>query len=183
VNIHGKFLGPDVAATTPLSEAKVHVTFFQDFAAKSLTTDNLTLSDLRERVKSAAKRKKDNLPWLKLAVFGNKRTGRGSLRHDANVLQITGIELDYDGEKITFDDMVRAVRAMNISALVYTSPSHRPAAPRWRILAPTSQPLSPERHAKLVARLNGCLKAKLDAEKIAASESFVLSQAYFTAGS
>ncbi len=30
-----------------------------------------------------------------------------------------------------------------------------------------------------MARLNGCLKAKLDAEKIAASESFVLSQAYF----
>ncbi len=69
-------------------------------------------------------RKKGDLPWLKLAELRNKRTAKGSLRHDANVLQITGIELDYDGEKITFDDMVRAVRAMNISALVYTSPSH-----------------------------------------------------------
>ncbi|QIG91490.1 hypothetical protein [Bradyrhizobium sp. 6(2017)] len=161
------------------ASAKVNVTFFKTFAAKTNTTDNLTLMELRERVLNAAAREKGKLPWLKLAIFGKKRTDQNSLRHDANVTQITGIELDYDDEKIAFDHAVNAVKAMCISALIYTSPSHAPDAPRWRILALTSQPLPPEMRAKLVARLDGFLKAKLGAEKIAANESFTLSQAYY----
>lgn len=101
------------------------------------------------------------------------------MRHDDNVLQITGIELDYDGENIAFDDMLKLVEEMGISALTYTSPSHTSAAQRWRILAPISQRLQPEMRAKLVARLDGYLKAKLGAKTIAASESFALSQAYY----
>ncbi|MGY8639189.1 DUF3987 domain-containing protein [Bradyrhizobium sp. 14AA] len=159
--------------------AKVYVTFFKNAAADSLTTDTLTLTDLRERVLSAAKREKDKLPWLKLASFGKHRSARGSLRHDANVVAITGLEVDYDEEKITFDDAVAAIKAIRICALVYTSPSHSAAAPRWRIVVPTSQPHPPHARAKLVARLNGFLKAQLGSQTVAASESFVLSQAYF----
>ncbi|MCK1575844.1 DUF3987 domain-containing protein [Bradyrhizobium sp. 174] len=162
-----------------LAKVKVHVTFFRDHAAARYTTDNLTLMDLHERVLNAARREKGKLPWLKLAIFGNKRTDQNSLRHDANVTQITGIELDYDDEMIAFDDVVKVVKEMGICALIYTSPSHSPDAPRWRILAQTSQPLPPKMRAKLVARLNGFLIAKLGAQKIAASESFTLSQAYY----
>src|SRR5205085_3863438 len=150
-----------------------------DFAAKTLTTETLTLSDLCERVRNASARKKGKLPWLKLAVFGKKRTDKNSLRHDANVLEITGIELDCDDEKIGFDDAVNAVRAMGISALVYTSPSHSPDAPRWRIVAPTSKPCPNEMRAKLVARVNGYLKKALGVDQVAAPESFALSQAYY----
>ncbi|MGY4317226.1 DUF3987 domain-containing protein [Bradyrhizobium sp. JR3.5] len=159
--------------------AKVHVTFFKDHAAKTLTTDNLTLAELRERVLDAARREKDQLPWLKLAKFGNQRSVNDSLRHDANVTEITGIELDYDDERVAFDDALKAISEMGISALAYTSPSHTRASPRWRILAPTSQPLPPAMRVTLIARLNGALKTKLGAEKIAADESFRLSQAYF----
>lgn len=159
--------------------SKVYVTFFKNAAADSLTTDTLTLTDLRERVLSAAKREKDKLPWLKLASFGKQRSDKGSLRHDANVVAVTGLEIDYDEEKITFDDAVAAVNAIRICALVYTSPSHNRAAPRWRIVAPTSQTHPPHERAKLVARLNGALKAQLGSRTVAASESFVLSQAYY----
>lgn len=159
--------------------AKIHVTFFKDFAAKTYTTDDLTLIELEERIQNASARRKDDLPWLKLAEFGKKRTAEGSLRHNANVVQITGVELDYDDKKIAFDDVVNAIQEMGIIALAYTSPTHSVAAPRWRILAPTSQRLQPDMRAKLVARLNGCLKAKFGGEKIAASESFALSQSYF----
>lgn len=159
--------------------AKIHVTFFKDFAAKTYTTDDLTLTELQERIQNASARRKDDLPWLKLAEFGKKRTAEGSLRHNANVVQITGVELDYDDERIAFDDVVNAIQEMGITALAYTSPTHSVAAPRWRILAPTSQRLQPDMRAKLVARLNGCLRAKFGGEKIAASESFALSQSYF----
>jgi hypothetical protein len=157
----------------------LHVTFFKDYAAQRYTTENLTLPELQERILQRSARKKADLPWLKLATFGSKRSDKGSLRHDHNVLQITGVELDYDDEKIAFDDAVQVLRAMGISALIYTSPSHSPAAPRWRIIAPTSKSCPPDMRAKLVARVNGFMKSKLGVEKIAASESFTLSQAYY----
>src|SRR5262249_8818776 len=59
------------------------------------------------------------------------------------------------------------------------SPSHSAAAPRWRIVAPTSQRLPPETRAKLVARVDGFMKSQIGIEKVAANESFTLSQAYY----
>jgi hypothetical protein len=157
----------------------IHVTFFKDYAAERLTTDNLTLSQLCERVRNASSRKKADLPWLKLAQFGIKRSDNNSLRHDANVESICGIEIDYDEERITFDDVLSALQEISVSSLLYTSPSHTAGVPRWRVLAPTSKPLPPEMRAKLVARLNGCLKVKLGVDELAATESFTLSQAYY----
>jgi len=171
--------GEPIAADDDIGVHKVHVTFFPDFAAKSYITDDLTLLDLRERVLNASARKKDNLPWLKLAIFGNNRSQKGSLRHDANVERITGIEIDYDIEEVPFADALTALNELQIAALLYTSPSHSSDKPRWRVLAPTSEPLAPELRAKLVMRLNGYLKAKLGVETVAKSESFALSQAFY----
>jgi hypothetical protein len=171
--------GEPIAADADIGEHEVHVTFFPDFAAKSHTTDYLTLLDLRERVLNASARKKHNLPWLKFAIFGNKPTQKGSLRHDANVERITGIEIDYDIEQVSFANALTALNELQIAALLYTSPSHSSDKPRWRVLAPTSEPLTPELRAKLVAQLNGALKAKLAVDTVAKSESFALSQAFY----
>ncbi len=114
------------------------------------------------------------------AKFGNKRSDKGSLRHDANVEQISGDEIDYDIEQVAFADVLTALNELRISAtLLYTSPSHSSEKPRWRVLAPTSVPLTPELRAKLVAQLNGALKTKLGADTVAKGESFALSQAFY----
>jgi len=160
-------------------DAAIHVTFFGDYAAKRYTTENLTLPQLQVRILEASARKKADLPWLKLAEFGKERSAKGSLRHDKNVVQITGCELDYDVEEISFDDAVKGVEQMGIEALLYTSASHTPEKPRWRILAPTSKACQPAVRAKLVARINGFMKAKLGVEVIAKSESFALSQSFY----
>lgn len=158
----------------------VYISFFENFTAKSIRTADLTLEELKTRILAASASKKDRLPWLKMAVFGSKRTVKQSLRHDANVLYITGIELDYDGPDdpdakwIGFDQAVELVRAINIKALVYTSPSHTAATPKWRILAPTCEPLSADQRAKLVARVNGHIGCPIKKK-----ESFTLSQAYY----
>lgn len=154
-------------------------TFFRNAKADSLSVETLTLEELRERVLTTAKREKKKLPWLKLATFGTLRSAKNSLRHDANVKAITGIELDYDDQAISFDAVLDALKQMKVAALLFTSPSNTKAAPRWRIVAPTSEPLAVEMRAKLVARLNGFLKKVLGAEKIAAGESFTLSQSYY----
>lgn len=163
----------------PSEHPRFHVTFFRDVGAKRLTTDKLTLVDLRERVMNASAREKKQLPLLKLAEFGKAKTKEGSLRHNANVLQITGVELDYDGEQISFEDALAAFKEMGIHGLMYTSPSHSPAAPRYRIIAPASKGLPPALRAKLVGRVNGFIKSKLSVNDFAASESFTLSQAYY----
>jgi hypothetical protein len=114
------------------------------------------------------------LPWIKLAVFGDRRSGLNCLRHNANVLGITGVEGDYDGEKVSFAVAVRILRASKVAALLYTSPSHTAKAPHWRVLAPTSIRLPPERRTPLLARING-----LFGGSIFAPESFTLSQSYY----
>jgi hypothetical protein len=149
------------------------VTFFPDKRAYTKTETNITLRDLAGKIATTTAPSKDLLPWLKLARHGDIRTESSCLRNNANVLTINGVEGDYDGEVITPAQASATLRQAGIAALIYTSPSHTEAKPRWRILCPTSVPLRPDDRAKLVARLNGLFAGAL------AGESFTLSQAYF----
>ena len=151
----------------------LHVTFFGDKFATTLTAERLTLSALCDRILVTTANTKAKLPWLKLAKFGNKRTNKNSLRHDANVISISGIETDYDGEETSFEEAVACIKRHHLLALIYTSPSHTEEKPRWRVLCPTSRDLPPEERAKLVARLNGIFGG------VFAPESFTLSQSYY----
>jgi hypothetical protein len=152
---------------------KSYVTFFRSWAAKTLSTAELTLEELAERIQRADASAKDKLPWLKLARFGDKRTNKNSLRHDDNVISISGIEADYDGKKISIAEAEKIIRRARVRTLLYTSPSYTVAEPKWRLLLPTSDELLPGEHARLVARVNGLFGG------IFASESFTLSQSYY----
>jgi hypothetical protein len=110
---------------------------------------------------------------VKLARFGNARTKKGSLRHDRNAIAVTGIEADYDGGSMTFDEAVEILGGAGVDAIVYTSPSHTDERPRWRVLCPFSSELSPDRRQHMMGRLNGLFRG------LFAVESWTLSQAYF----
>lgn len=112
-------------------------------------------------------------PWIKLARFGEAKSAKGALRHDGNLLEITGVEGDYDGEQVTPEDALARLEASGLRAIVYTSPSHTEQAPRWRVLAPLSRPLAPVERTRLLARINGALGG------ILTGESFTLSQSYY----
>jgi hypothetical protein len=150
-----------------------HVTFFTSAAATKLRSERMSLPALRDLIRGTSASIKSKLPWLKLAVFGQERTSKGSLRHDANVMGISGCEADYDGEELAFDDAVDILHQAQILSLIYTSPSHTVDKPRWRVLTPSSLMLPTHARGKLVARLNGLFGG------IFAEESFVLSQAYY----
>ena len=121
----------------------VRITFFPDEAAQSLRTADLTLPQLADRIAKQTAASKMELPWLKLAVFGNKRSEKNCLRTNANVVQITGIEIEHDAGEISFDTAIAAMRKARVRSLLYTSPSYVPATKeRWRILVPLSQNLS-----------------------------------------
>jgi hypothetical protein len=157
------------------ADCKIYVSKFKNAFATTNDPFEATLEELAEIIRTTGAASKSQLPWLKLAVFGGQKTDKGSLRHDANILEITGIELDYDGEQMAFDDIIGQLTALGLASLVYTSPSHTPGTPRWRILCPTSASLPPHQRKLLVARLNGRLGGILEGHP----ESFVLSQCYY----
>ena len=86
---------------------------------------------------------------------------------------ISGIEADYDGEEMTFDNAVEIAEKGDLACIIYTSPSHNITKPRWRVLCPSSRELPPSDRAVMMARLNGLYGG------IFADESFTLSQSYY----
>lgn len=154
-------------------DAPIAVTHFADAGAKRQTRATTTLRQLATRIEAERAPAKGDLPWLKLATFGDVTTVKGSLRHEANLVQVTGIEGDYDAGEVTPADAVARLKAADLAAIVYTTPTHTPEAPRWRVLCPTSSPMAPAERDALCDRLNAALGG------ILARESFTRSQAYY----
>jgi hypothetical protein len=151
----------------------IAVTFFANFGARTKRVEVLSLGAVAELARTTSAPAKAALPWWKLARFGNRATPSGSFRHDRNVLCVTGVEGDYDGEDVGFDEALERLAKAGLQGLVYTSPSHCSARPRWRVLCPTSRELPPGARFGLVGRLNGVLGGVLGAE------SWTLSQSYY----
>jgi hypothetical protein len=149
------------------------VTFFPNFAATTKREEILAIEELAELIRQTSKHRKNALPWLKGARFGDLRTDKRCLRNDANVIAITAIEADYDAEKISFDEAVRIITDAGLCAIVYTSPSHDEDRPRWRILCPLSAEYPAVDRDRLFARLNGLFGG------IFAAESWRLAQSYY----
>jgi archaellum biogenesis ATPase FlaH len=156
------------------------------FKNRSAQTKKETATSLRafaDEIRQTFAGAKEELPWFKTAAFGTARTplrempdGRhsgNSLRHNANVLSISGVEADYDAGLISTEEANAMLQGAGLAALIYETPSHSSSKPRWRVVCPTSGDLPPSERERLVARLNGVLGG------ILAPESFVLSQAYF----
>jgi hypothetical protein len=154
-------------------DVPIWVTVFRDKGASQKTEQQTTLRKMVGGLKVTRAPSKAQLPWLKLATFGHFKTEKNSYRNDANVVDIFGAEADYDGETITMDRAAHVITNANVGAVIYSSPSNKADAPRWRILCATSRRLSPQERAGMVARLNGLFVGAL------ARESFTLSQAYY----
>lgn len=149
------------------------VTFFTGPGATTKREERLDRAALARLIQTTSRSEKADLPWLKLARFGDRRSAKGSLRSNANVLAICGVEGDYDGGTMGIDDAAARLTAAGITALVYSSPSHSVDLPRWRALCPLSREYRPDQRDALMARLNGLFGG------VFAPESWTLSQAYY----
>jgi hypothetical protein len=152
---------------------RISVTFFDDYAAQTRTEESLTLPALAEIIRTTSAPVKGRLPWLKLARFGNACTPKGSLRHDRNIIAVSGIEADYDSEQIGFAEACEVLEKAGVEAIAYTSPSHTGERPRWRVLCPFSTELPSDRRHHMLGRLNGLFYG------VFAPESWTLSQGYY----
>lgn len=153
---------------------KIEWTFFPNQSAMRLENMVMEYSDFIEHLKNSGPfDSKFACPWIKLAQFGNIRTPKNSLRHDKNLLTITGVEADYDAETMSLDEAVSRLERANIKAIVYTSPSYTREKPRWRVLAPLSYKAPAHLRNVILGRINGVLGGVLS------GESFTMSQSYY----
>jgi len=153
---------------------QIPITFFDDKFAAVQYRESMTLPQLADEIRWMTDSRKTRLPWLKLALFGDQASAKGCLRTNANTLEITGVEIDYDGGATSFDEAVKRLTAAGLRALIYTSASYqRGVKEKWRVLCPTSAPLAPDERSKLVATLNGVMGGGID------QTSFNLSTAYY----
>ncbi len=150
----------------------VTVTFFPTYAASTKREEACTLPALAERIRTTTASEKERLPWLKLARFGEAPSAANCLRHDENVVAITGVEADYDGGMATFDYAQEVLTMAGLRSLLYTSPSSTIAAPRWRVLCPTSRDYPPAERSRLLDRLNGLFRGAFSIESWTVSQSY-----------
>lgn len=161
---------------SPTLDRPIRLTRFPTMAATTKKDLRLSLRQFAALIERTEARDKSNLPWFKMAVFGNNRAASPSgqsYRSNANVVTVSGIEADYDGEEIMPEDARDMLAEAGIVAAVYTTPSHSPDAPRWRVFAPFSEELQPGERERHMARLNGIFGGTLD------DASFTRSQSYY----
>lgn len=116
---------------------------------------------------------KEACPLLVMATFGDKATASGCLRNSENVHTLTAVFCDYDGEQMPMVEARDTLSMWSLKAVFYTSASHAPDKPRYRVLLPLSRPYPPEALYAFVARVNGILCGTLD------RGSFDSSRGYF----
>jgi hypothetical protein len=117
---------------------------------------------------------KDDCKLIKLATFGDERTGKACLRHNANVLAVTGIEGDYDSEIMTPEQAIEMLEGYNLKAVIAPTFSATPDNPRWRVLTPLSEQITPDERLRYIEVLNGMLGGDLASESATLSQSFYI---------
>lgn len=150
----------------------ITLTRFRNVKATHKTELSLMPSELVKAIKSERAPAKARLPLLSLASYGDVKSDKGSLRHAANLKAVHGIEADYDGEEMSFDEAIRRVRTAGVESILYTTPSHSPEAPRWRALFPTNKACLPSVRDHLAALANGIFDGRLGPETFTKSQSF-----------
>lgn len=180
--------GQDDLVGSPTLDRRFRVTFFPNERGQKKTDARMSLRQMEAEIKATLAADKADLPFLKMAAFGKKRSplrpkGDGtmtgnSLRHDANVVAVSGVEVDLDNCPFNPLQVRHRLRNARLAHLLATSPSHGLPGKGNRVRAffPFGEELAPGERERMVARVNGVLGGALD------DTSFNLSQSFFFGG-
>ena len=105
-------------------DRKINLTQFKSVTGKDANLMRVSLRELTQIIEKMRGETKEALPLIKAALFGDERSRNGSLRTNANISEITGVECDYDGGVISPDEAREILERASITSLIYTTPSH-----------------------------------------------------------
>ena len=158
----------------------IALTTFPDGKAATKQQGRYAFNEMNGAFKDLARADtKDGCVYIKLAEFGDTLTDKNCLRHDANVVAVSGCEIDYDSEIISFEDAVARFTAADVICLLYTSASHTTDTPRWRVMLPFSKDITGTTDEMRAARKLMVGRADGLIGNTAAGESYTLSQSYY----
>ena len=93
----------------------INWSIFGSHSAIRVTRVSGDWSDLLNVIKGAGSHpNKASCPWIKMAAFGDLRTAAGSLRNNANVQVVYGLEGDYDGGLLSVEEAIKTLELNNI---------------------------------------------------------------------
>jgi hypothetical protein len=150
-------------------------TTFDDVLGKSLTEHDTTWPEFVEMLRSLPRvPQKEMAPLASLCTYGDHvKTDGESRRNSENVIAVYGIEVDYDGEVISYEDGVKKLQDAGLHSVVCTTASHTAHTPRWRVFLPFAAPGTLADREAALERVNGLFEARI------AQESFSVSQAFY----
>lgn len=157
------------------------LTRFPSRKGKSKQSLKMSLRELGAEIQRTERAEKAQLPSIKLQTYGDKRTEHGSLRSNANVLTVTGLEIDYDCEgesagakKITMEHARKIFERAKVAALIVPSASYTADNPSWHAYLPFRSEREPRERDYYMSLANGAFDGEIDQHS-----SFTLSQASF----
>lgn len=115
---------------------------------------------------------KADCPLISLSLYGDTPSAEGSYKHAANITGCWGAEIDYDGEVISFANARQRLEKSDVRAFLYTTPSHKVSAPRWRVIIPFDQEMPIAARLEAVERVNGILGGGIAGESFTPSQGF-----------
>jgi len=149
-------------------------TLFPDLSGSQSTEHTTDIDGLEQWLRDMPERpNKAACPLVSFARYGNQRTAKGSLRHDANILSMTGLTGDYDQGELEPATAAAIIELAGIEAMVVTTPSHGVRGNRWRVIVPFATERTTEERHTYLGKLNALLDGAL------AKESFTASQAFY----
>ena len=155
------------------------MTFLTFFADRNVTSGTIQSADLLKELVSPStlikSANKEDLP-----LFSGAHWPKNSRAAGNEPLSVWSVIVEHDAgsyalnpRAMSYDEAMQRLRTWGIKALIYTSPSHSPEAPRWRIVCGLNDEILPSQHVTFVAALNGVLDGVL------ASESADIKRAWF----
>ena len=148
----------------------------RDEFAASLQHGFLTLPQIAACIR-ATTAKQRAVAAAQAATVRRQGTDKNCLRHDANVLEISGIEGEHDKGTLRSPMRSRRLRKAGIRCLLYTSPSYVPGD--QGTLAGSGAAVAihaPSLRVGLVARLNGILERRARGRELHAVTAVLLRQ-------
>jgi hypothetical protein len=176
-------MGGRYAMSSPLDQP-IHITIFPDLQAKTRESLFISLLEFAELLRNERAATKQDLRLFSMCSYGSDRTSKKSLRHDRNIRECFALVGDYDGGRVSPADAALALHRAGLCALLVTTPSYTKEHPRWRVIAPLSDPLHYARanatgfemahYGKLISRLAGVFPENLAAESWNRSQGWYL---------
>lgn len=168
-NPHRGQVGRASESTHNSAADKVNYTIFKDLRdpqGQKFTTDWAGFCRLIKDAPTYPA--KDQQPLVKLATFEQDSRAGGCA-----LLDIHGVELDYDAGQAQPQEAADLLQAAGIRAIVCSTYTSKPDFPKWRVFAPTSKPYEARHRAALVAAMDAVIG------NIAARESYTPKQTFF----